>query len=216
MRTSGARMAANTAATRQAHLDYLNQIIVNNPIVLAGNLDETSTADRGMVDTMQYRAMSNHVTVNGGQAPQIPAVEFGGHMTLCTGFGIRLKDGDVNSSVVEAAPHIPSLHIFPGATSACLPDVSELLPGSWVTCHESGSMTLETFEQYLREAVIPWCKTNTPGGLQKGVREALIVIDMPSVHDISAELRQELDDLGIHLYAFPANTSSWSQPCDTK
>ena len=44
----------------------------------------------------------------------------------------------------------------------------------------------------------------------------MICLDLPSVHDLSTEIRDRAINLGIHLFAFPHNTTHWSQMCDSR
>lgn len=116
---------------------------------------------------------------------------------------------------MKAGPQVPPLHIFSGTESTRLPDeIDEYLPNALIDIQENGSMTLDIFIKYMEKVLIPYVQRSVPGGLKKGVREALITIDLPKVHNIPSWLRMILRDEGIHLYAFPHNSTSWSQACD--
>ena len=52
--------------------------------------------------------------------------------------------------------------------------------------------------------------------LEYDKKEAIICLDLPSVHELSASIRQKAINLGIHLFGFPHNTTHWSQMFDSR
>ena len=104
----------------------------------------------------------------------------------------------------------PSLNVHTGKESAAIPELdSECLPDAHHVVHESGSVTLEVFEEYLLKVILPFLQRQFPG-LRKDVEEFLfnLVYDIPSVHNVS--------DTGVIITGLPPNSTHRSQPCDNR
>ena len=56
-RVSGARLAANSGACRQSHMDAIEDFVMANPIVFVMNIDETAVGAKAMIDAIAVRAV---------------------------------------------------------------------------------------------------------------------------------------------------------------
>ena len=52
--------------------------------------------------------------------------------------------------------------------------------------------------------------------MEIGEKEALILIDLPKVHELPSSLCVKARELGIQIYSFPHNSTSWSRMCDNQ
>ena len=81
--------------------------------------------------------------------------------------------------------------------------------------HMSPGLSIEIFEAYLEEVVLPWIKEQFPN-LILGVREFLLTYDTPGIHNVSDKVLSLFADAGVIIYGLLANSTHWAQPCDSR
>jgi len=214
-RMAGYRLAASGSPTRVRHFDMINDILETHPIKLIINSDETATGAASIKAAMSSRKLRRHFT-GIGKLAHLPAASMSGHTSFLASIAVMVEELD---SLLAQTPaeQVPGLHVFQSMSSLSLPaNIEDTIAGSFFTIQENGSVTLPIFMRYIQDVLIPYIERTVPGGLLKGVREALITCDMPKVHNIPSWLRQLLASKGIHMYCFPHNSTSWSQALDNR
>ncbi len=182
--------------------------------VQIGNIDETSAADQKSAERMKQRGLAGQLT-NVGCEPMIPAAEFAKHLSLLIGVGCKLVTR-AGHEHIESMGSFPSLSVHTGKEAASMPELnSDCLPNAHHVMHESGSVTLDIFEEYLMKVILPFLKRQFPD-LRKDVQEFILVYDIPSVHNVSDKVLTAFLEAGVIIYGLPPNSTHWSQPCDNR
>lgn len=213
-RTKGHRLASDNSLTRKGHTDLINQIMMENPIVMDVNIDESSVGSNNLKEHMTSRKLRFRFTKQGLNA-SLPCATMSVHTTFLAGMALYVDDLLTGGELRVPDEGVPPLYVCASASSVNIPDNPSLcIKGARFAVQPSGSVTLPIFVQYIDEVMIPYLQRAVPGGLQKGEREVLLTFDLPKVHLLPAWLCQKLADLGIHAYCFPHNSTHWSQMMD--
>ena len=110
---------------------------------------------------MKQRGLAGQLTAAVGCEPMIPAAEFAKHLSFLMGVGCKLVRR-AGKEHLEAMGTFPSLNVHTGKESAAIPELdSECLPDAHHVVHESGSVTLEVFEEYLLKVILPFLQSQS-------------------------------------------------------
>ena len=128
-----------------------------------------------------------------------------------------------NKETVEAIMGHPALFVHPegkvdadGKVGFKLPEkLEDVLPNARHVTQAKGSITQESFENYLMKQVLPFWQEQFPD-LEKDVKDVFYTYDLPSIHNVSDRVLEAFREAGIILYGLPSNSTAWSQPCDSR
>jgi hypothetical protein len=199
-------------ATLEAHAEEVLKLVKKYPSLRNRkawvNVDETPNCERGEKQGRQLWVLTSRTAMKckRGKAVRSRAMKDGnGPLTFVP--ALR-GDGVIICTAFLSTGECPTPPLYFG----------ELLPGLGnpfsdpVTCRlfatKAGSMTTEVLEAFLTEMVIPAMRRDVPDG------PLVIVMDAPSCHGRTTELRAFLSRHDVKLLLLPHNSSTLTQMLD--
>ncbi len=199
-------------STLESHADEICKLVKKYPSLKNRkawvNVDETPNCERGEKQGRQCWVLTTRTAMKAKRGRAVRSRAIGnGNGPLSFVPALR-GDGVVVSTAFLSTGECANPPLYGG----------ELLPGLGnpfadpVTCRifatKSGSMTQEVLEAFLTQMVIPAMRRDVPTG------PLVIVMDAPSCHGRTTELRTFLSRHGVKLLLLPHNSSTLTQMLD--